>query len=272
MVATRASSGGRGPGQKEGRRGLMAMRCDDGSRGTYFVRPTAADKQSEVRQVSGWGLASQALERYFGSRPVKLKLKQKQKQKQDCKLVSTESDWLTLWCFSFPLCWGSFFLSNNLNLLDSTPLPRVVLLPALVLVLCSVLQKPGANSPLIYLKDVPRISGYPASRDKPHYLIACRPFPRIVLRNLFVKAWLLGYCVLRTCREAGTGSIHRSRLVDHVTLRATGLEVPMYPYNPGSPVPPISCLPLPTATWPVPTHASLGSPLQVQARQSTTPD
>jgi len=34
----------------------MAMRCDDGSRGTYFVRP-AADKQSEVRQVSGGGLS-----------------------------------------------------------------------------------------------------------------------------------------------------------------------------------------------------------------------
>lgn len=51
---------GEGSGQKEGRRGLMAMRCDDGSRGTYFVRPTAADKQSEVRQASGWGLVSEA--------------------------------------------------------------------------------------------------------------------------------------------------------------------------------------------------------------------
>lgn len=35
---------GQGPGQKEGRRELMAMRCDDGSRGTYFVRPRRANK------------------------------------------------------------------------------------------------------------------------------------------------------------------------------------------------------------------------------------
>lgn len=46
---------GPGPGQKEGRRGLMAMRCDDGSRGTHVFCATAADKQSEVRQVRRWG-------------------------------------------------------------------------------------------------------------------------------------------------------------------------------------------------------------------------
>lgn len=78
--------------------------------------------------------------RYFGSQPVK----------QDCKLPGTGSDWpgaVVLLFSSFVS--GSFFLHQ----LDSTP-PQVlwyVLLPALVpvLVLCSILQKPGAKSPLI---------------------------------------------------------------------------------------------------------------------------
>lgn len=81
--------------------------------------------------------------RYFDSLPVK----------QDCKaskLASTESDWPSPWWFSFlPLCQvASSF--NNLTRLHC----RYVLLPELVLVLCSVLQKPGAKSPLISKRSI----------------------------------------------------------------------------------------------------------------------
>lgn len=86
-----------------------------------------------------WG-ASLSGRRYydFGSLTVK----------QDCRLASTGSDWpapVVLLFSSFVS--GSFFLQQ----LDSTPLQVCVLLPALdlLLVLCSILQKTGAKSPLI---------------------------------------------------------------------------------------------------------------------------